>query len=159
MHINYSISKKMLAVAIIVLIVGIVASYMAMEVYTSRPSFCGTNCHTMAEPYEAWKNSKHYAENNEKQQEATCVDCHFLPGQKSSYKGKMIAARHLFAYLVDPKAPIPKSAVIPDGACLRSGCHVKEKFQDKEIMFTEKIYLQAQTPFRERRSCGAAVDL
>jgi hypothetical protein len=53
----------------------------------------------------------------------------------------MEGARHLAAYLYDRDAPLPIRPVVRDGACLRSGCHATEKFQDKEISFgTNSIF-------------------
>lgn len=90
----------------------------------------------MSEQYAAWKADAHHASNNPKQVQADCVECHFLPGEKRSMKAKYAGLRHLFAYLSDRDAPLPIRPVIEDGACLRSGCHAKEKFQDEELKFT-----------------------
>ncbi len=120
-----------------------------MEYYTSTPTFCGTSCHTMDEQWQAWKNSKHHSDNNSEHKQAGCIECHFLPGEKRTLKAKFTGLRHLAAYVVDPNAPIPKSPVVKDGACLRSGCHAKEKFQDTEIKFTKKITFKHKAHFEK----------
>lgn len=125
-------------VAITVVLVLVLAGYGGMEYYTSRSSFCGGTCHIMSEQYEGWKKDRHHAANNPDGKQAECIDCHFLPGGKYTFKAKMEGLRHLAAYLYDPKAPLPIRPVVPDGACLRGGCHDVTKFQDKQLEFTER---------------------
>jgi nitrate/TMAO reductase-like tetraheme cytochrome c subunit len=93
----------------------------------------------MDEQYAAWKNNKHHASKSKDGSQAECIDCHFLPGEKHGFKAKMEGIRHLAAYLYDPEAPLPIRPVIKDGACLQSGCHSVDKFQDTEIQYTEKV--------------------
>jgi hypothetical protein len=69
-----------------------------------------------------------------------------LPGGKQTFKAKMQAARHLAAYLYDRNAHLPIRTVVKDGACLRSGCHVVEKFQDKEIKYGERSTFSRRRP-------------
>ena len=128
-----------IGIAVVVLFVFLGASYAGVEYYTSGSEFCGTSCHAMDEPYAAWQADKHHAKNSVDGQQAECIDCHFLPGDKYSLKAKYEGARHLFAYLYDPDAPLPIRPKVPDGACLRSGCHATEKFAEQEIRFTEKV--------------------
>ena len=139
MKINFSLTRNGLLVMIPVLALFFIGSYAGMEYYTSRSSFCGASCHTMAEPYASWKNDKHQASKNAKGIEASCINCHFLPGEKYGLKAKYEGLRHLFAYLYDKEAPIPIRPVVKDGACLSSGCHSDRKFEDKEIKYTEKV--------------------
>jgi len=134
-----SLTWKGLLIATLILVVLVVGSYAGMEYYTSRSSFCGGSCHTMAEPYASWKNDKHHASKSSHGIEASCIDCHFLPGEKYGIKAKYEGLRHLFAYLYDKTAPMPIRPVVKDGACLRSGCHSDRKFEDKEIQYTEKV--------------------
>lgn len=101
----------------------------------------------MTEQYESWKVSKHYARNNAKSEEASCIDCHFLPGEKKSVKAQLQGLRHLAAFLYDPDAPLPIRPVVKDGSCLRSGCHAKTEFQDKEIKYTEKSIFKHKVHF------------
>ena len=125
-----------------ILIVGslvFLAAWGGMEYYTSKSSFCGGSCHTMTEQYEAWKTDKHYADNNAEEMQAECIECHFLPGDKYSLKAKYEGLRHLAAYLYEPEAPLPIRPVVPDGACLQSGCHDEAKLAEREIQLTEKV--------------------
>lgn len=140
---------KLILAASSLLAVALAVAYEGVEYYTSTPSFCGTNCHTMDEQWEAWKRSQHNEENNAEHIQAGCIECHFLPGGKRTLKAKLIGLRHLAAYLVDPGAPIPRSPVVPDGACLRSGCHAKEAFQDKEIRIGENVNFRHKAHFEK----------
>jgi nitrate/TMAO reductase-like tetraheme cytochrome c subunit len=115
------------------------AAWGGMEYYTSKSSFCGGSCHTMTEQYEAWKSDTHHASNNTEQIQAECIDCHFLPGEKYALKAKYEGLRHLAAYLYEPDAPLPIRPVVPDGACLQSGCHNEEELAEQELQFTDKV--------------------
>lgn len=145
MDIKFSISWKIILLAIGGLAVLLGIAFAGSEYYTAQSSFCGTSCHTMDEQWQAWKNSKHYQENNAEKKEVGCVDCH----EHGTLKSKFVGLRHLAAYLVDPKAPIPKSPVVQDGTCLLSGCHAKEEFQDKEIRYTEKVTFKHRAHFEQ----------
>ena len=126
----------------IILVVGLLiifAAWGGMEYYTATSSFCGGSCHTMTEQYEAWKSNAHHASNSAEGVQAECVDCHFLPGEHGSMKAKYEGLRHLAAYLYDRDAPLPIRPVVPDGACLQSGCHDEGKLAEQEIQFTEKV--------------------
>ncbi|MHA1597546.1 MAG: NapC/NirT family cytochrome c [Alphaproteobacteria bacterium] len=133
-----SIGWKSVSLGLAALVVVAIASWQGMESYTSASSFCGESCHTMTEQYEGWKASKHFAANNPDGNQAECIECHFLPGEKKGIKAKLVGLRHLAAYLYNPEAPLPIRPVIKDASCLQSGCHSVEKFQDTEIKFTEK---------------------
>jgi len=94
----------------------------------------------MTEQYNAWKADTHHANNNADGMQAECIECHFLPGDKYSLKAKYEGLRHLAAYLYEPDAPLPIRPVIPDGACLQSGCHDDtDNFAEREIQFTDKV--------------------
>ncbi len=137
--INFSLSWGVSAAVVLTGIVVLAAAWGGVEYFTSKSSFCGGSCHTMTEQYEAWKSNTHHASNNPDGKQAECVDCHFLPGEKYSLKSKYEGLRHLAAYLYDPDAPLPIRPVIPDGACLQSGCHEVDKFSEREIQFTDKV--------------------
>jgi hypothetical protein len=140
-RIALSFGWKAVAIGFVVLIVVLAGAWGGAEYYISQNSFCGGSCHIMDEQYQAWKDSKHYAPGGDVTKQADCIECHFLPGEKRSFKAKMEGARHLAAYLYDRDAPLPIRPVVRDGACLRSGCHATEKFQDKEISFgTNSIF-------------------
>ena len=128
----------------------LLTAYGGVEYYTSQSSFCGGSCHTMTEQYEAWKSNYHHKSNNPDGMQAECIDCHFLPGDKHSLKAKFEGLRHLAAYLYDPDAPLPIRPVIPDGACLQSGCHDREKLAQVEIQYTEKVRFKHEVHFSDK---------
>ena len=148
---------KALGIVLVVLLVGGVVIAAGGVYYTGTPSFCGGTCHAMTEAYESWKGSMHHASNNADGNEAICVECHFLPGEKLSWRAEMRAARHLAAYLYDPEAPLPIRAVVEDGSCLRAGCHVKEEVQEKDIQFTEKVKFKHGAHFGEKALPGQTI--
>ena len=145
---------KALGIVFVVLLVGGAAIAAGGVYYTSQPSFCGGMCHAMTEAYEGWKGSMHHASNNTDGNEATCVECHFLPGEKFTWRAQMRAARHLAAYLYDPDAPLPIRAVVEDGSCLQAGCHAKEVIQEKDIQFTEKVRFKHGDHFGDKALPG-----
>lgn len=146
---RFSFGWKTVAIGIAVLTISVVGALSGMEYYTSQSTFCGLGCHIMAEPYNAWKSSKHYAENNEKGEQAECVVCHFLPGEKRTLTAKFKGLRHAAAYFFDPYAPLPIRAKLRDGSCLTSGCHSKEKFQDKEIEYINSTTFKHKIHFEK----------
>ncbi len=149
MKVSLSIGWKVLAIASLALIAVIVGAWEGTNYYTSQSSFCGGSCHVMDEQYQAWKTSEHYSPGGDPEKRAECIDCHFLPGGKRSFKANMEGVRHLAAYLYDPDAPLPIRPVVKDGACLRSGCHAKEAFQDKELKFTKKAVFKHKIHFEK----------
>ncbi len=151
---NVRLTRGGVAIALVALVVLLGAGYGGVEYYTSSSDFCGGSCHTMTEQYEAWKKNTHHAANNQKDFQAECIDCHFLPGDKHSLKAKYEGLRHLFAYLYDRDAPLPIRPKIPDGACLQSGCHAKPDFQDKELKFGEKARFKHTVHFTDKALKG-----
>ena len=132
------------------IIVVLALGYGGFEIYTSQSSFCGGSCHTMTEQYEAWKADIHYASNNDHEMQAECVECHFLPGDKHSLKAKYEGLRHLAAYLYDKDAPLPIRPVVPDGACLQSGCHDRQALADKELRFVDRVQFKHGVHFSDK---------
>lgn len=149
MRIAFSFGWKALAIAFVVSIVVLAGAWGGFGYYTSQSSFCGGSCHIMEEQYAAWKDSKHYAPGGDVAKQASCIDCHFLPGEKRSFKAMMQGARHLTAYLHDRDAPLPIRPLVEDGSCLRSGCHATEKFQDKELKFGAKSIFRHKAHFEK----------
>lgn len=154
MRINFSFGWTGLAVAAVALIVVLAGTYAGAEYYTSQSSFCGGVCHVMEEQYQAWKKSGHHAPQVEAEKQAGCVECHFLPGEHGSFKGKMEGIRHLAAYLYDRDAHLPIRPVVKDGACLRSGCHAIEKFQDEKFEYGEKSTFKHKAHFEKETLKG-----
>ncbi|MEW8430314.1 MAG: cytochrome C [gamma proteobacterium symbiont of Ctena orbiculata] len=137
--IELRITRRLLVLIFAGTILILLTAWSGVEYYTSQSSFCGGSCHTMTEQYEAWKSNYHHSSNNPDGMQAECIDCHFLPGENHSLKAKFEGLRHLAAYLYDPDAPLPIRPVIPDGACLQSGCHDREQLAPLEIQFTERV--------------------
>jgi nitrate/TMAO reductase-like tetraheme cytochrome c subunit len=152
--ISLTFGWQALAIASAALVVVIASAWAGSEYYTSRSSFCGGSCHIMNEQYEAWKTSKHYAPEDDLAKQAGCIDCHFLPGQHGSFKAKMEGLRHLAAYLYDRDAHLPIRPVVKDGACLRSGCHAIEEFEDEEIKYGEKSIFKHKGHFEKETLKG-----
>ncbi len=141
---------KSLGIVFVVLLAGLVVATAGGMYYSGKSSFCGASCHAMTEAYESWMGSVHHASNNDAGKEASCVECHFLPGEKLSWRGQMRGARHLAAYLYDRDAPLPIRAVVEDGSCLLAGCHSREEVRDQEIQLTDKIKFKHGDHFEEK---------
>ena len=81
--------------------------------YTHKPRFC-LSCHVMEPYYTAWETSSHNM--------VGCVDCHYPPGLRYEFEGKLDAINQVVAYWTgtyDTKF----YAEIEDISCMRSGCH------------------------------------
>jgi nitrate/TMAO reductase-like tetraheme cytochrome c subunit len=148
---------KVLGMVFVALLAGGVVVAAGGVYYTGKSSFCGGACHAMTEAYEGWKSSMHHASNNAAGREASCVECHFLPGEKVSWRGNMRGLRHLAAYLYDPQAPLPIRALVEDGSCLRAGCHAKDEVREKDIQFTEKVRFKHGVHFDDEALPGQTI--
>ncbi len=157
MALRFSLTLKGLFIGLAIVAVLVFGAWAGVESYTATSGFCGGSCHTMTEQYVAWKNNKHHASKNAEGKEAGCIDCHFLPGAHRSLKAKWEGLRHLAAYLYDKNAPLPIRPVIKDGACLRSGCHDKAKFEDTELKFTEKSRFKHKVHFGDKALDGHTI--
>ena len=152
--IEFRVTWQLTAFIFVGIVLFLLTAYGGVEYYTSQSSFCGGNCHTMTEQYEAWKTNTHHKSNNPDGMQADCIDCHFLPGEKHSLKAKFEGLRHLAAYLYNPDAPLPIRPVIKDGACLQSGCHNHEILSQKEIQYTEKVRFKHEVHFSDKALDG-----
>lgn len=86
------------------------------------PSSCKA-CHYMKPYYEQWKNSKH--------NRFSCIKCH--PFRLSFI---YITSLKYFTGLYNPRP----HARMKDSSCLKKGCHSKEEFLEKPVLFEGKIY-------------------
>ena len=114
-----------------VVLIGI--TVYSVESYTARSDFCGTSCHIMKKPYVSWQNSKHG------QEDIACVECHYAPGEKYSLNAKFKGLGQLFTYLSTDDKEVRKRTHVDDRSCLQSECHIREKFEEKKLQFTEGV--------------------
>lgn len=147
MAFHFSFGWKTIFVAIFAVISLGAAAVVGADYYYTQSSFCGGSCHIMTEQYDAWKASKHNSKNNLKHKQAECVACHFAPGEESSWKAKYTLLSEVFTYLAEPEAPLSNRANVKDESCLRSGCHIKERFEDKKIEYTKNVVFKHKGHF------------
>lgn len=102
-------SVRFLAIATIVGVIGLFAAIK----YTERPVFC-QSCHIMDPYYKGWQTSTH--------SQVPCIDCHYAPGLRSSFRGKLQGLSQVAKYFTGTEGTRPW-AEIEDASCLRSGCH------------------------------------
>ena len=125
-------SKKIILKVLAIFIVITAAGLLTAENYTSKASACGS-CHIMKPYFNSWEKSTHGEE------DVACVDCHYPPGERHSFKAKFRGLGQLFTYVGTKGATVRKSARVSDLSCTTSECHPPEKFMDKKLKFTEKI--------------------
>ena len=130
------------------------------KMFVENPNFCGS-CHNMAPFYRAWEKDFHVADRKlitpgnpvpmispiareattEKEALALkpvgCFECHYPPGLSPWLKMKSIGYMELMTFLMGDMSLKPQSQVW-DEACLREGCHVKEKL-NRNIVFRKGI--------------------
>jgi nitrate/TMAO reductase-like tetraheme cytochrome c subunit len=134
--------KKTILLTLGIMVMIVISVLFTAEYYTSRPQFCGS-CHIMERYYNSWEKSKHG------EKDVTCVDCHYAPGEKYTLKATFKGLGQLFAYLatyVEAKE-VRTPAKVSDISCMTSDCHPKQKLQDKQVKFTEKISYVHKTHF------------
>lgn len=122
----------------IVLILGVGGSIL----YTERPEFC-LSCHIMKPYYSSWKKSTHNTIN--------CVECHYDPGIKAHIKGKINGLVEVAKFATGGYSE-KYDAEVNDAACLRHGCHEKEKFQNKELLFRKRVAFTHDRHFKKLKS-------
>jgi nitrate/TMAO reductase-like tetraheme cytochrome c subunit len=123
-----AMNKKIILIVLAVIVVITVSGIIGAEYYTSRPSFCGS-CHIMKLYYDSWKKDKHSNEN------VTCVDCHYPPGEQRALKSKFKGLGQLFTYLGSADETVRKRARIDDQSCTTAKCHPREQYVEKEFKF------------------------
>ncbi|KRT58543.1 NapC/NirT cytochrome c family, N-terminal region, partial [endosymbiont of Ridgeia piscesae] len=52
--IEFRVTWQLTAFIFVGIVLFLLTAYGGVEYYTSQSSFCGGNCHTMTEQYEAW---------------------------------------------------------------------------------------------------------
>lgn len=155
------------ALKIIGIASGIVIICLAMlvygaERYTSRPGFCGMQCHTMRTPYQTWVKDKHKTGTHSKiKNDVLCIDCHFAPGEHPTPRAKFKGLGQLFSYLATKEKEVRKRAVVKDAACTTSECHPIDKLYPKKIDYKKAYktdYKGKLLPFTHKTHSEKRVD-
>ena len=128
------IRKTTILIILTVVVVLAVSAIAGTEYYTSRPEFCGS-CHTAEKPDDFWIKSGH--------EDVRCADCHYITGKVGFLKAKLEAAGHVFTSFATyaEAETVQKPLLINNFSCAISECHQKEKYTDRNAVFTENVPL------------------
>jgi len=126
---SFTVNKKKLLIGIGIAFIVFIIFSIGSLIYTKRPGFC-SSCHLMKPYFNAWKKSPH--------KEVSCLKCHIDPGIKAQIKGKIDGLVQVVDYVTGRYSEKP-AATVNNAACLRGGCHEKEKVRNKKIMFKDKV--------------------
>lgn len=118
--------RRVVIVPLVLLGVGAVGVGSA-EYYTARPNFCGS-CHIMDPYYESWSQDKHG-----KNLDVRCVDCHYAPGERFTFKAKFKGLSQAASYFSGRAGGSRPRAHVSDASCLTSGCHGDEAYLTKQL--------------------------
>ncbi len=141
------------------------------KMFVENPNFCGS-CHNMGEFYRTWEKDFHVAERKPSTignpfpmvspiargsttaKEASelkpigCFDCHYAPGLGAWLKMKSVGYMELMTFLLGDLSLKPQGQVW-DEACLREGCHVKEKLY-RNIVYKKSIKFNHEVMISQR---------
>jgi hypothetical protein len=109
------------------------------------PLLCN-QCHIMKPYYQAWKASKHNF--------VPCVDCHYPPGLRNTFKVKYQALSQVAKWTTQASSSKP-SAEIEDASCLRSQCHATRLLEGK-VLFKRGSSSTTSHTWRSRVVAAAA---
>ncbi|HPF41360.1 MAG TPA: NapC/NirT family cytochrome c [Phycisphaerae bacterium] len=101
------------------------------EYYTGTPNFCGT-CHVMDPYYESWAADVHSTKLG-----VRCVDCHYAPGERHTFKAKFKGLSQAVSYFSGRSGGSRPRAHVNDDSCLTSSCHGDGVFRETEIKIGE----------------------
>lgn len=116
--------KKLIVLTVVaVLIVGLVAGAWALH---SRPSFCGTVCHSTMGSYLAGYNESDYLVRDHANAKVVCLDCHEakIASQLQELKVQVSG---------DYRLPLKKMETT-DEFCLTDGCHSRDDIAKAEYV-------------------------
>lgn len=132
--------RRLRRIGIIAAVLAIFFAVMAAGTlyYTSRPDFCGS-CHIMDPYYESWKSDVHSGKGH-----ATCVDCHYAPGQQHSLMAKFRGFSQLTSYFSGRAGAGRPKAHVQDPSCVRSRCHGDLEFMTTEYEFGDIAFDHAK---------------
>ncbi len=142
--------RFLLHVFILCAVAGLLGFILAVEI-TERPSFC-RSCHIMEPYYQSWRESSH--------RDVSCIECHYAPGLRSTFRGKMQGLSQLAKYFTGTQGTRPW-AEVEDASCLRPGCHEKRLLEGvvdfNGVRFDHKPHLTEERRGRRLRctSCHA----
>lgn len=97
------------------------------EYYTGTPNFCGT-CHVMDPYYESWSADLHGRKLG-----VRCVDCHYAPGERHTFKAKFKGLSQAVSYFSGRSGGSRPRAHVSDASCLTSKCHGDGAFKDTKL--------------------------
>lgn len=104
----------------------------AGEYYTSQPNFCAS-CHNMEPYYDSWSHDIHGAKLGVK-----CVDCHYAPGEKFTFKAKFKGLSQAASYFSGRSGASRPRAHVSDASCTTSRCHGDEAYLTKPLLLGER---------------------
>lgn len=153
---------KSIGIGVAIFIAGAGLLVYSAEIYTSRPDFCGLQCHPMKSPYDSWRKDKHKTGAHTKiKEDVACVDCHYAPGEKPTLRAKFRGLGQLFTYLATKEKAVRIRAVVKDAACLTSECHPKDNYLIKKIDFKKAYktdYKGTLKPFTHKTHMEKTID-
>lgn len=142
------ILRKIALSGLVLMVLG-AAGVGGAEYYTGRPEFCGT-CHVMDPYYKSWAHDKHGAKFG-----VRCVDCHYAPGEKFTFKAKFKGLSQATSYFSGRYGSARPRAHVANASCLVSGCHGDNEFRSKSLLLgevrTEKRLIGGQMVDIERK--------
>jgi nitrate/TMAO reductase-like tetraheme cytochrome c subunit len=121
------------------------AGFMGVaEHRTSRPDFCAS-CHNMVPYYDSWSADIHGAK-----LDVACVDCHYAPGERTTFKAKFRGLSQVASYFSGRYGATRPRAHVNNESCLTSKCHGDLVFMDKvlqlgTVSFTHAKHLRRTT--------------
>lgn len=102
------------------------------EYYTGTPNFCGS-CHVMDPYYESWS-----ADIHGRKLGVRCVDCHYAPGERHTFKAKFKGLSQAVSYFSGRSGGSRPRAHVSDASCLTSSCHGDGAFREEKLEIGER---------------------
>lgn len=112
--------------ALVLVVIGVALTAVA-EHRTSKPEFCGS-CHIMEPYYASW-----HADFHGGKLEVACVDCHYAPGERTTFHAKLRGLSQVASYFSGRYGTSRPRARVDNHSCLTSKCHGDQAFMDKPI--------------------------
>jgi nitrate/TMAO reductase-like tetraheme cytochrome c subunit len=103
-------------------------TFLVADHYTAKPEFCGS-CHVMDPYFASWQVDVHGKAGGI----ADCVDCHYAPGERSTFDAKFRGLSQAASYFSGRFGASRPRAQIDNRSCLTSECHGGLEFMDQAI--------------------------